>query len=142
MPLTKKFKPGEVLFSRGELPGAMYVLLEGRLSVVVGEECLATLSETGAFVGEMSFLTGNPRTADVRAETDSRVLVISDIERFFEDDPRRALAVARELARRFDALHKKFLDLKHVASTPGPPAGKAIEAAVHALSRDSAATAI
>lgn len=117
MALRKKLEPGEYLFHEGESPGAMYVLLAGELAVEARGERLAVIDHVGAFVGELSFLTGNPRSADVRAVSESKVLVVNDIDSFFKDDPAHAVAVARELARRLDMMDRKFLQMKQLADS-------------------------
>ena len=60
----------------------MYVVLSGRARVVLepsGQE--VAVIERGGFFGEMSMLTGEPRTATVRAIDDVRALEIP-AERF------------------------------------------------------------
>ena len=60
----------------------MFVVLSGRVRVQIepsGQE--VAVIEAGGFFGEMSMLTGDPRTATVRAIDDVRVLEIP-AERF------------------------------------------------------------
>ena len=67
----------------------MYVILSGRARVTLepsGRE--VAIIESGGFFGEMSMLTGEPRTATVRAIEDVRALEIP-AERF------RAIALER-----------------------------------------------
>lgn len=118
MPPTKRLFAGEHLFRKGDAPGAMYVLLSGRLAVSADDVNIATLTKTGSFVGELSFLTGKPRTADVVAETESKVLVVDDIERFFREDSAHAVAVAKELAGRLEAMSQRFVEAKRIARSP------------------------
>ena len=78
------FAAGEPIVRQGESGSSMYVVLSGRARVLLepsGQE-VATI-EKGGFFGEMSMLTGDPRTATVRATEDTRVLEITS-ERFRE----------------------------------------------------------
>ena len=68
-PLT--LGPTERLVVQGEEGGSMFVLADGELEVLLrqddGEDVLVDTMGKGAVVGEMSLLTGEPRTATVRA---------------------------------------------------------------------------
>jgi small-conductance mechanosensitive channel/CRP-like cAMP-binding protein len=78
------FAAGEPIVRQGEAGSSMYVVLNGRVRVVLepsGQE-VATI-EAGGFFGEMSMLTGDRRTASVRAIDDVRVLEIT-ADRFRE----------------------------------------------------------
>jgi small-conductance mechanosensitive channel/CRP-like cAMP-binding protein len=81
------FCAGEAIVRQGEAGSSMFVVLSGRARVVLepaGQE--VAVIEPGGFFGEMSMLTGDTRTATVRAIDDVRALEIS-AERF------RALAI-------------------------------------------------
>ena len=78
------FATGEPIVRQGDSGQSMYVVLSGRTQVVLepsGKE--VALIDAGGFFGEMSMLTGDPRTATVRAMGDVRVLEIT-AERFRE----------------------------------------------------------
>jgi hypothetical protein len=68
-PLT--LGPTERLVVQGEGGGSLFVLAEGEVEVVLrsddGEDTVVDTMGKGAVVGEMSLLTGEPRTATVRA---------------------------------------------------------------------------
>jgi small-conductance mechanosensitive channel/CRP-like cAMP-binding protein len=72
------FANGEAIVRQGASGSSMYVVLNGRVQVVIepsGQE-VATIAP-GGFFGEMSMLTGDPRTATVVAVGDVRVLEIA-----------------------------------------------------------------
>jgi len=72
------FVSGEAIVRQGEVGGSMFVVLAGTVRVVLepsGQQ-VATMA-AGGFFGEMSMLTGDPRTATVRAATNVQVLEIS-----------------------------------------------------------------
>jgi CRP-like cAMP-binding protein len=78
------FASGEPIVRQGEAGQSMYVVLSGRARVVLepsGQE--VAVIESGGFFGEMSMLTGDPRTATVRAVGDVRLLEIT-ADRFRE----------------------------------------------------------
>jgi small-conductance mechanosensitive channel/CRP-like cAMP-binding protein len=83
------FGSGERIVRQGDEGRSMFVVLEGRVRVTLepsGQEVAVT--PAGGFFGEMSMLTGEPRTATVTA-LDDAVLLEIDADRF------RELAVRR-----------------------------------------------
>jgi small-conductance mechanosensitive channel/CRP-like cAMP-binding protein len=83
------YAAGEAIVRQDDSSKSMYVILSGRARVLLepsGQE-VATI-DAGGFFGEMSMLTGDPRTATVRAIDDVRVLEITP-QRF------REIALAR-----------------------------------------------
>ncbi len=78
------FAAGEAVVRQGDAGSSMFVVLSGRVRVILepsGQDVAGI--EPGGFFGEMSMLTGDPRTATVRAASDVRVLEIPS-ERFRE----------------------------------------------------------
>jgi CRP-like cAMP-binding protein len=69
----KTLKVGDVLTRQDAPLDSLYFLLSGRASVSVGGS-LVTYLEKGSFIGEIAYLTGNPATATVTVEEESRAL--------------------------------------------------------------------
>jgi NTE family protein len=99
---------GSYLFQEGDPATDLAVVWSGRLEVLrridhkTRElEVVGTLSR-GASVGELSVLTGEPRSASIRALRDTELLVIgADIfERVMLREPELGRALARALAQR------------------------------------------
>jgi zinc transporter ZupT len=100
----RQLKAGEILFRAGDAGDALYIVAHGKVEVltnVVSEanapcSTIAMLGEGHAF-GEMSLLSGGPRTATIRAIEDSNLLRIGkqDFERLIAADPELADAVKR-----------------------------------------------
>lgn len=69
---------GDTLFREGDEGTTLYVVSEGRIAVVSEGPAQAVLGELkdGDFFGEVSLITNQPRSATVRAVTDSEVLAI------------------------------------------------------------------
>src|SRR5689334_5057338 len=87
---------GETLMREGDAGDALYVVVSGRLSVVVGTTRIAEIGR-GETVGEMALLTGGPRSATVRALRDTVLLRLSkaSFDALIERHPKATMALAR-----------------------------------------------
>jgi len=103
---------GTEVLHEGGRTGHLFVLIEGRLDVVKGETVVATMTEPGAVVGEMSVLLDTPHTATVRAAQDSVIYEIDDAASFLRQQPAVALMIARMLAQRLNVATTYLADLK------------------------------
>jgi CRP-like cAMP-binding protein len=95
-------EPGQLLALEGDKGSGMFVVLEGNVSV----EWRGGMVELGpgSFVGELTLLApGGTRNARVRAASPVRCLAIARDEALHvvETEPSVALAMLREVARRF-----------------------------------------
>jgi CRP-like cAMP-binding protein len=75
------FAAGESIVRQGAAGDSMFVVLKGNVRVLLepsGQE--VAIIPAGGFFGEMSMLTGEPRTATVRAINDATLLEISAAE--------------------------------------------------------------
>jgi cAMP-dependent protein kinase regulator len=115
----RSFAPGDLVVSQGEPGRSLFVVASGSVKVWVQEghgraRFVRTLGE-GDFFGEVSLLTGRPRTATVTAAAPSDLLEldwsrveeivrdhprVADVLRAFCDERLRADLSAREGARR------------------------------------------
>ena len=93
---------GTILIREGKQIDAMYVLLEGRLSVWIDDRGKRELAQLGAgeVVGEMSFVDARPPSATVEAMSDSVVLTIrrSELQEKLKNDTAFAARFYRALA--------------------------------------------
>jgi CRP-like cAMP-binding protein len=114
---------GVELCRQGEEGDALYVISRGTFGVYavasgpIAQARLATRN-SGEVVGEMALLTGEPRSATLRAEGDGEVLRL-DRGRFvalIRQDPTVALAIAAALSQRLRAADAARLD-----TPPSPP---------------------
>lgn len=102
----REFRKGERLIEMNTPGESMYFLSEGSLTVHVpgAESATVTLGELwpGDCFGEMSLLTGEPRSADITASTDGVVLEIAklDLAPLLEENPNLASALADVLEAR------------------------------------------
>lgn len=93
---------GQVLFEQNTPnDNLLYVLESGRMAVIVNGQQLATISQSGEVIGEMSVLTNSPRTATVKALEPSHVLAFEyDLERLFRQRPDIAYKLAKIVVQR------------------------------------------
>jgi CRP-like cAMP-binding protein len=97
---AKTFAPGEILIEEGGAKGKLYVLESGELGVLRGGIEVATVSQPGALVGEISALLDSPPSATVKAKTNGKAYIVTNPVGRLLDDPALLLHVARLLASR------------------------------------------
>jgi CRP/FNR family transcriptional regulator, cyclic AMP receptor protein len=106
-------EPGQVLLAEGAAGGSLHVLITGELVVERDGVVLATLTQPGTLVGEMSVLLHRANSATVRATKPSRVRTIADAANVMASDPTLAVKVASLLASRLDATSALSVQLSH-----------------------------
>ena len=104
---------GTIVIHEGGATGHLFVLIAGRLEVIKGDTIVASITEPGAVVGEMSVLLDQPHTATVRAASDSVVYEFDDAASFLRDQPAVALLIAQLLAQRLNVATTYLADLMH-----------------------------
>jgi CRP-like cAMP-binding protein len=80
--------------------------------VLKGEMVVATVTEPGAVLGEMSVLLGLPYTATVRACSDTVIYEFEDAASLLKQEPELSLLLARLLAQRLNVANTYLADLK------------------------------
>ena len=71
------FADGEVIVAEGAPGQSMFVVCGGRVAITIGADRReVAVTDTGGYFGEMSLMTGEPRTATVVARGDCTVLEI------------------------------------------------------------------
>ena len=108
---TRTLAAGEILLVQGEAGGDLFILMGGKLLVVRDGVTIATISQPGTLVGEMSVLLGTRNSATVRAETETRVRVIRDAIKLLDSEPDLARRVATLVAGRLDATSALLVEL-------------------------------
>ncbi len=74
---VKQHATGQVLLKEGDSSDFVLLVLSGTLEVFVeraGRDLILTEANPGTILGELAMLCGTPRSASVRAKTDSVVL--------------------------------------------------------------------
>lgn len=105
----RKYASGDTIVKKGEGGVGFYLILDGAVEIKSEGTILAKLGP-GQFFGEMSLLDNQPRSADVIAAMPSRCLIVScwSFKGVISDNPRIALKMLQELARRLRNTDKSF----------------------------------
>jgi CRP-like cAMP-binding protein len=121
-----KLAPFAEVVRKGDHGDAMYLIVEGELRarvIVDGKETTLSTMTVGDSFGELALLDHGPRSADVLANRESTVLVISAsaLEQLCKEAPALATpflrALSRAVAIRVRALTKRYEDTIHLART-------------------------
>jgi uncharacterized membrane protein len=105
-----KFRRDQIIIREGETGGLFYVLTEGKVQVTIAnadrEHIMLQEIEPGGFFGELSMLTNEPRSAQVRALTDVTLLALEREEffAFLHRKPHAAIDVLVELGGRLHTM--------------------------------------
>ena len=111
--VRRTLKTGEVLFNQGDPGEGMFFVLQGAVAVFLTDNNLGLSVElarlgAGNTIGEMALVTGQPRSASVRAAEETLLAGLSR-EIFYhlvQAAPQVGLIVAGVMARRLDAVNK------------------------------------
>jgi len=111
---TAEFPPAEVIVREGAPGVSMYIVKSGIVEVrkkdpVTGIDFLVAQLSEGAAVGEMSLLTGKPRTATVTTVAPTTVFILTraDFRNLLTQHPEISLGLARILAERLEDATKQ-----------------------------------
>jgi small-conductance mechanosensitive channel/CRP-like cAMP-binding protein len=105
------FAAGETVVQQNEPGNSLYIVHQGRCAVYIdthGNDPIAILGE-GEFFGEMSLLTGEPRSATVKAIEDTLVLRIDKLvfSTILAQNADISVMIATKLAERQQSLQKQ-----------------------------------
>ncbi len=108
---------GEILFRDGDSGELLYVVSRGELAVIKevhDEERELARLPAGSFVGELSMLNGEPRSATVVARTDCllRVYDRASFESMLISNPSVAIRLVYELASRLQGSNDMLAQLR------------------------------
>jgi CRP-like cAMP-binding protein len=107
--------PGEIVIKEGDAGETMYLLIKGEVSVikVQGEDHEIELDRIGAgdYFGEMALFEDVKRSATIRTEQESRLLVLhkQEFKEIVREYPQIALNICKVLSGRIRKLHKKVM---------------------------------
>ena len=92
--------PNERIVRKGDVGDSVFFIGSGAVEVILRQRHIRL--GTGDFFGEMALLTGQPRTADVVAQTYCRLLELRkmDFDRFMANNPRAQAEITRIAAAR------------------------------------------
>jgi len=106
MATVRTFSPGDAIVREGTTDAmTMWIVIDGEVEVRKSDTVVTTMGR-GAHIGEMALFAGteSPRTAGVYARTETRAFRVAkwDLLPFVESNPKVAMAVIQELARRLE----------------------------------------
>jgi uncharacterized membrane protein len=100
------YAPGQVIMRQGEPGDYFYVVVRGQVQFLVpdanGQELIVDEVGPGGFFGELSMLTGEPRSARVKAIGEVTTLALDRVEflNFLQQHPHAAIDVLTVLGQR------------------------------------------
>ena len=115
---TKNLQRGDVLFSEGDAPESMYIVLSGRIAIAIGNqpidgrESVLALMERGDLFGELALLDNGKRSAMARAIEPSSLLQIpySIVRQQLQLNPTMLWGVTKLLAMRLRIMDEVLSD--------------------------------
>jgi MFS superfamily sulfate permease-like transporter len=101
---VRQVAQGEVLFRKDQASDGVWMLRSGQVSILAGTGALAPRLATfgpGQFVGEMSLIDGNVRSATASADAAVTAVLLDNqaIAALVRDHPHAALQITRNIAR-------------------------------------------
>ncbi len=111
---TVSFSRGDIVFNQGDPGNYLYYIAQGEYEVLVDDTQVSTLSPDDVFLGEMSFLLNNRRSATIRALSAGRMIRISRKEFIdgIKEKPHYSILLSRLLAKRLERLNHQMGILK------------------------------
>lgn len=113
--VTRKSAPrGSMVMAAGDLTDSLYIVLSGRLKVMMsdadGKEVILSILGPGEFFGEMGLIDDSPRSASVVAIEACELLSISkrDFKKSLAENFDMTMAVMRGLVRRLRDADRKI----------------------------------
>ena len=105
----QSFSQGQTIFRKGEPGDWLYIVVEGRVDIVIDSQLLETV-EPGGILGELALIDDKPRSAMAVARTDC---VLAPISRqhfltLVQRTPSFALQVMRVMAERLRRANIRF----------------------------------
>lgn len=113
--LSQTYVDGETIFAQGDtVDQDCYFLTEGLVDVVIAGKVIATIDTPGQPIGEMSFLTGEPRSASIVSNGPSKLLRIRHEERrkILRENPTIVNTLLEALVKRLGETSKRFSELQ------------------------------
>ena len=100
----RQFKKNEVVFVEGDIGAAMYIIIDGKVSIIksAGKRKLEEVAclGPGAFFGEMSLLTDNPRSATGKTKANTTLLCFfkKDLDHVLQKHPPMGLKLMKNMS--------------------------------------------
>jgi CRP-like cAMP-binding protein len=114
---SKTYKPGEIIIQEGEMGRDLYVLNDGVVEISTKEDngsFILNQIEPPQILGELSFLTGLPRTATAKAKTNAEVYIFryENLEGQIAELPKSIKPIMNTLINRVRAQDRRIVELE------------------------------
>jgi len=113
---VRAYRRNDTLCRQGDPSNELFIVQSGRVAVAAqsgdGRESVIAILERGGLFGELGLFDGAPRSADVRALTDTRVVALAydPVREALEDRPELLWIIVRILAERLRATDEALVD--------------------------------
>jgi len=113
---TVRFKAGDVILTEGELGNSAFLVISGSVEIIIGEgakaRTVATLKD-GEVFGEMCLIQRGPRSATVKAltDTDCAIMYYDDFMASMREDPQLAMEFLETLVARLRKMNEMMENL-------------------------------
>jgi CRP-like cAMP-binding protein len=109
---VRRFAAGEKIVREGDSGDEMFIILQGKVTVEVGDITVGEMN-SGDFFGEMSLIDNAPRSATVTACELALVFVINDknFERIIAWEPVIAIRIMKSLSKRVRELNQEIKNI-------------------------------
>ena len=106
---AKDFASGTTIFSAGDAPDFLYVVLEGQVDLIINGNLVETVEKGGIF-GEMALIEKDDRVATAVVRTDAQLVPVDEGRFLFlvQQTPNFALHVMRVLSDRLRRMDKRL----------------------------------
>ena len=114
---VEAYKPGDIIIQEGDTDRDLYVLNAGVVEVSMREEngtIVLSEIEPPQIIGELSFLTGHPRTATAKAKTDVEVSIFpyENLESQISQLPKSIRPIINTLISRVKSQDRRIMELE------------------------------
>ena len=112
------FEDGQTIFSEGDPGRSIYVVLQGKVRIFIrdhyGRALELAMLAVGDFLGEMSFLTGRPRSANATTVVSSFLIEIGyeSLKSLIQEQPRTKKILLEYYRKRLAGNKETFAELK------------------------------
>ncbi|MHC4780747.1 MAG: Crp/Fnr family transcriptional regulator [Planctomycetota bacterium] len=108
----RQYEPGADIIKEGDNSDNLFEMLEGEAVVTMNQTEIGSVAQ-GEIFGEVSFLTGKPRCATVKAQTKCLVQVIKeqDFEKISRHRPTLVYKLSKNLATRLSEVNRRLVSI-------------------------------
>jgi len=114
---SRTYKPGEIIIQEGQMGRDLYVLNDGVVEISTTEDngrVILNEIEPPQILGELSFLTGLPRTATAKAKTNAEVYIFKyeNLEGEIAELPKSIRPIINTLISRVRSQDRRIVELE------------------------------